>query len=124
LDHEKDPSTPKNKDSMAQRLLNAHLDSKSGHAVPHSDGVVISEAEVTMWGGIIDLSNILPYGTFEVSQSATLQEKLYEELRGVWPDASSPVPSYEVLRHLPYLVSQALYPCPMDERFCSARLIL
>ncbi|KAK5992629.1 Cytochrome P450 monooxygenase ppzG [Cladobotryum mycophilum] len=103
LEHEKDPNTPKNVDSMIQRLLNAHLDSKSDSTQPHSDNVLLSEVEVTMWGGMIDLSNIFPFGTFMVSRDLMLQQRLYEELKSLWSDLNTPVPSYTVLRELPLL---------------------
>lgn len=91
-----------------QRLMKAHLDPKSGSKEPHSDDVLISEALVTMWGGIIDMANLLPYGTFKVAQDTELCERIYEEIRTVWQNINDPVPSYEVLRHLPYLVSNLL----------------
>ena len=103
--YEKDQNTPKNMDSMLQRLINAHLESKLEGATPFSDVVLASEAVVTMWGGIIDLSNIVPFGTFMISQDLQLQQRLYEELKSTWADLNTPVPSYEVLRHLPLLVS-------------------
>ena len=105
VEHEMDPSTPKNKNVMMQRLANAHLERNSGDTQPHSRATLRSEASVTILGGIIDLSNILPYASFHVSNNPALQQKLYEEIMTVWPDPRSPAPAYEVLRHLPYLVS-------------------
>ncbi|KAJ5096914.1 cytochrome p450 domain-containing protein [Penicillium angulare] len=101
--HEKSPNTPKNNDAMARRFLDAHLDPRSSSTIPHPDEVVVAETEVTMWGGITDMSNILPYATFEVAQNPTLQETLLEELKVSWPDCHGPIPSYEVLSKLPYL---------------------
>lgn len=105
IQHENDQSTHKNMDCMMQRLMNAHLHSKSESSTPLSDAVLQSGAEVTMWGGVIDLSNILPFGTFMVSQDSQLQQRLYEELKSTWPDLHTPIPSYDVLRQLPLLVS-------------------
>ena len=90
---------------MMQRLANANLERNSGDTQPHSRATLRSEASVTILGGIIDLSNILPYASFHVSNNPALQQKLYEEIMTVWPDPRSPAPAYEVLRHLPYLVS-------------------
>ena len=110
--HEQGQSPSKNVDCMMKRLMTAHLQSKSESSIPLSDAVLQSEAEVTMWGGIIDLSNIAPFGTFMVSRDSQLQQRLYEELKSAWPDLHTPVPSYDVLRHLPLLVC-----CPL---FCIA----
>ncbi|RYP90229.1 hypothetical protein DL770_003650 [Monosporascus sp. CRB-9-2] len=101
--HEKDPNTPTNINCMLQRLMNGHLDSKSESSTPLSDEILATEAEVTMFGGVIDLANIAPFGTFMVSQDSQFQQRLYEELKSAWPDRNRPVPSYEVLRHLPLL---------------------
>ena len=90
---------------MLQRLINAHRERKPEGVKPLSDTVLASEAVVTMWGGIIDLSNIVPFGTFMISQDLQLQQRLYEELKSTWADLNTPVPSYEILRHLPLLVS-------------------
>ena len=88
-----------------QRLINAHLDGKTSTNEPYPDSVLLAEAQVTILGGIIDLANILPFGTYHLSQRPELQDIIYEELKSIWPDSSTIVPSYEVLRHLPYLVS-------------------
>ncbi|KAL2061094.1 hypothetical protein VTL71DRAFT_9146 [Oculimacula yallundae] len=103
VQHEQDPSKPKNPDSMMQRLMTSHLDSKSDDSTPLSNTVLEAEATVTMWGGILDLSNILPYGTFMIAQDKILQSRLHDELRTVWPDFKTEVPSYEVLRELTLL---------------------
>jgi hypothetical protein len=102
--HEKDSSTPKNSNSMMQRLMNSHRDDKAESTTPLSDEILATEAEVTMFGGVIDLANIVPYGTFMVSQDVQLQQDLHDELRSIWPDRKTLVPSYEILRHLPLLV--------------------
>ncbi|PKS11144.1 hypothetical protein jhhlp_002905 [Lomentospora prolificans] len=102
--HEKREGAPKRENCMMQRLINAHLGDKSKSKEPLSEAALEAEAEVTMWGGIIDLSNILPFGTFMVSQSPQLQQELYEELRSAWPDIRAPAPLYEDLRQLPILV--------------------
>lgn len=104
IQHEKGSSTQKNPDAMMQRLINARYGGNGESTAPYSDAVLQSEAEVTIWGGIIDLSNILPLGTFMVSQNPELQTSLHEELKAAWPDSRTPVPAYEVLRHLPILV--------------------
>lgn len=105
IQHENDQSTHKSVDCMMQRLMNAHLHNKSESSAPLSDAVLQSEAEVTMWGGILDLSNILPFGTFMVSKDSQLQQRLYEEVKSAWPDLRNPIPSYDTLRQLPLLVS-------------------
>lgn len=105
VEHEMDPKTPKNEDSMVQRLANSHLSGKTVQTEPHSQATLRSEAAVTIMGGFIDMANIFPYGTFKVAQDPKLQKALYEELKDVWPNHFTPIPSYEVLRHLPYLVS-------------------
>ncbi|KAJ5673623.1 cytochrome p450 domain-containing protein [Penicillium longicatenatum] len=103
VEHELDPSTPKSKNSMVQRLVNAHTENTYRDGHPHPRATLRAEAAVTMMGGFIDLSNILPYATFQVANNLALQEKLYEELKNVWPDSRTLAPDYEVLRHLPYL---------------------
>jgi hypothetical protein len=63
-----------------------------------------SECMGTMFGGVINLANMLPYGTFCACENEALQEQLHDELKSVWPDADSAIPSYESLTALPLLV--------------------
>ena len=53
---------------------------------------------------------MLPYGAFCVCEDAVLQQKLYEELKGVWPDVNAEGPSYEQLVGLEVLVCWKLFP--------------
>lgn len=64
-----------------------------------------------MLGGVIDLSNILPYGAFWVCESWGLQEELHEELKSIWEHADDPIPSYARLAKLPLLV-RGVCPAP------------
>ncbi|XP_044722102.1 cytochrome p450 domain-containing protein [Hirsutella rhossiliensis] len=116
VQHEKHSKTAKNTNCLMQRFINAHLESKSQNTVPLSEVVLEDETILTMYGGIVDLANIVPFGTFMVSEDSRLQQRLYEELKSVWPDRSASVPSYEVLRHLPLLavVSAPSYFVHMD----------
>ncbi|KAH8662492.1 cytochrome P450 [Xylariales sp. PMI_506] len=99
--HEKDPKTPKREDSMMQRMINADL--TGIQTEPFSDAVLATEAMMTMFGGVLDLTNILSFGTFMVSQDSDLQQGVYDELKAAWPNPRDTVPSYEVLRQLPLL---------------------
>ena len=58
----------------------------------------------TMFGGVINLANMLPYGTFCVCESETLQQKLYEELSTIWDRPDDSIPSYQRLATLTILV--------------------
>lgn len=102
--HERTSTETKNPNSMAQKLMRAHLDCKSYMGAPMPDEVVASEAEVTMWGGVIDLGNLMPFGTFMIAADDGLQYRLYQELQSVWPDVHAPPPDYLTLRKLPLLV--------------------
>lgn len=62
-----------------------------------------SECQGTMFGGVINMANMLPYGAFCVSQDTILQENLFRELEAIWPDPNGPAPSFEVLSQLPIL---------------------
>jgi cytochrome P450 len=62
-----------------------------------------SECQGTMFGGVINMANMLPYGAFCVSQDPILQENLFRELEAIWPDSNGPAPSFEVLSQLPIL---------------------
>jgi hypothetical protein len=56
-----------------------------------------------MFGGVINIANMLPYGAFCVSQDPALQESLFRELEAAWPDPNTPPPSYDELAQLPIL---------------------
>ncbi|KOC17618.1 hypothetical protein AFLA70_712g000361 [Aspergillus flavus AF70] len=74
---------------------------RNGKPLPES--ALLDEAVGVMHGGVLDISNVLPYGTFCLAQDFKLQQKLYEELKGVWKNPADPIPDYEVLRKLPFL---------------------
>lgn len=57
-----------------------------------------------MHGGVLDISRVLRYGTFNLARDPKSQQKLYEELKGAWKNPTDPIPHYDSLRHLPYLV--------------------
>ena len=63
-----------------------------------------SECMGTMFGGVINMANMLPYATFCVCESGTLQTELHEELESIWENANDSIPNYERLRDLPLLV--------------------
>lgn len=63
-----------------------------------------SECMGTMFGGVINLANMLPFGAFCVCSDMELQERLYEELKSVWEDPNEPIPPYSTLFELPVLV--------------------
>lgn len=105
VEHEKTYIGPKNKDCVVQRLLNAHRDSESKISIPTPDATVRSEAIGFTLAGTADPPNILALGTFMAARDPEMQEGLYKELRAVWPDLRSPVPSYNLLHQLPLLVS-------------------
>jgi hypothetical protein len=63
-----------------------------------------SECMGTMFGGVINLANMLPFGAFSVCENK-IQEELYEELKSIWHDADDAIPSYDSLKTLPVLVS-------------------
>jgi hypothetical protein len=65
-----------------------------------------SECMGTMFGGVINIANILPYGTFCVCEDEALQEELYEELKSIWGNANDAIPSYGRLIDLPLLVRE------------------
>ncbi|KAJ5570099.1 Cytochrome P450 [Penicillium hispanicum] len=62
-----------------------------------------AECMGTMFGGVINIANMLPYGAFCASQDPALQEELYRELVAVWPDVNGPMPGYDQLSQLPVL---------------------
>lgn len=62
-----------------------------------------AECMGTMFGGVINLANMLPYGAFNVCRDPVLQEDLYRELKSIWVDPNSPIPPYAVLQDLPIL---------------------
>ncbi|CEJ89989.1 hypothetical protein VHEMI05802 [[Torrubiella] hemipterigena] len=101
--HEHDLADVKNPDCMTQRLIRAHLDCKSYAGAPMSIELVASEAEITMWGGIVDLGNIMPLGSFHTASDDDLQYRLYCELKSVWPDIDAAPSDYMTLRKLPLL---------------------
>ncbi|KAJ5290959.1 cytochrome P450 [Penicillium angulare] len=97
-------STNGPKETFLHRLATRSLDGRfvaDGTALPES--ILIEEALSTMLGGTLDMANALPYGTFCVSQNEELQEKIFQELKSVWPDSSTTLPDYDTLRHLPLL---------------------
>ena len=72
-----------------------------------------SECMGTMFGGVINLANMLPYGAFCVCENETLQEELYQELKSIWQNADNAIPSYERLTALPLLVGNLIrFHCP------------
>lgn len=71
-----------------------------------------AECMGTMFGGVINLANMLPYGAFCVCDQGTLQDELYEELESIWKNADDPIPSYEQLTDLPLLVRNLVWHCP------------
>lgn len=97
-------SSPELKD-RATLIGNMVNPSSSRNGKPLPESALLDEAVGVMHGGVLDISNILPYGTFHLAQDLKAQQKLYEELKGVWKNPADSIPSYEVLRKLPYLVS-------------------
>lgn len=97
-------STNGPKDTFLHRLATISSDGRimaDGTAL--SESILVEEVMSTMLGGIIDMANALPYGTFCISQDEKLQDKVFQELQSVWPDSSDPVPDYDILRQLPIL---------------------
>jgi hypothetical protein len=78
-----------------------------------------SECIGTLYGGIIDLSNMLPFGCFSVGRDETLQDNLFVELRSIWEDVDEIMPSYYQLKQLPVLVSNPIAPGRMNTHFIS-----
>jgi hypothetical protein len=68
-----------------------------------------AECMGTMFGGVINLANMLPYGAFRVCQDDALQQGLYDELVSVWPNLNEAIPPYDRLEKLPLLVIPFLY---------------
>ncbi|KAI0871745.1 cytochrome P450 [Hypoxylon argillaceum] len=62
-----------------------------------------AECMGTMFGGVINIANMLPYGAFCVSQNPPLQEELFRELESVWLNPNDPIPCYTQLSQLPVL---------------------
>ncbi|KAI1809586.1 cytochrome P450 [Poronia punctata] len=62
-----------------------------------------AECMGTMFGGVINLANMLPYGAFCVSQNPALQDELFRELQAIWPHPDDPIPTYTELCQLPVL---------------------
>lgn len=67
-----------------------------------------AECMGTMFGGVINIANMLPYGAFCVSQDPALQQELFDELESVWTNPNDPVPNYTQLCQLPVLVRNPL----------------
>lgn len=65
-----------------------------------------SEYVCMMFGVVINLANMLPYGVFCVASDEALDAALLAELYLIWPSADAPIPAYSELITLPILVSQ------------------
>lgn len=59
----------------------------------------------TVFGGVINLANMLPYSTFMVAEDKVLTNDVYEELKSIWPNADDPIPNFQQLAGLKLLVS-------------------
>lgn len=70
--------------------------------------ILTSECQGTVFGGVINLANMLPYGAFCVCEDGLLQDSLFQELKSIWPDANEEIPTYEQLQALPLLVGKHL----------------
>lgn len=68
-----------------------------------------SECQGTVFGGVINLANMLPYGTFKVAETEALRESVYEELKSIWPNPDDPSPTFQQLASLPLLVSFSIF---------------
>jgi hypothetical protein len=67
-----------------------------------------AECMGTMFGGVINLANMLPYGCFCVCERSGLQEALFDELLSIWEDPNADVPNYSQLAGLTILVSRTM----------------
>ena len=100
----KKSTNEKPSDSLAGRMIiEQRRLSKTPLAM--SDFTVVLEEQVVMWAGVQDMSNALPFGTFQVGRNKYLQDKLADELRQVCPNPMDDIPSFDTLRQLPLLVS-------------------
>ncbi|KAG0647043.1 Cytochrome P450 monooxygenase BOT1 [Hyphodiscus hymeniophilus] len=75
--------------------------SRFANVVPISS--LTSECQGTVFGGVINLANMLPYGAFCVCEDDEMQQLLYEELKAIWPNAEDEIPTFEQLQKLPIL---------------------
>lgn len=69
-----------------------------------------SECMGTMFGGVINMANMLPYGAFRVCTDEDIEQKLYEELVSIWPSPNDAIPAFDRLEKLPHLVRFASLP--------------
>ncbi|KAK4870265.1 hypothetical protein LT330_005319 [Penicillium expansum] len=95
-------SSPEMND-RATLIGNMTKPSSARNGKPLPESALLDEAIGVMHGGVLDISNVLPYGTFHLAQDSEAQQKLYEELKGVWKNPADPIPDHEILRNLPYL---------------------
>lgn len=76
--------------------------SRFAHTIPIT--ALTAECQGTVFGGVINLANMLPYGVFCVCEDDVMQETLSEEFQAVWPNAAGSIPNYKGLQKLPLLV--------------------
>ena len=77
---------------------------------PSAKGGVVSErsmedeAQNLFFAGTDTITSTIGVGMYYIIATEGVEERLLEELVGVWPEVKAPPPSYEVLEKLPYLV--------------------
>ena len=70
------------------------------------------EAQNLLLAGTDTIAGAIAVGTYHILATEGVEERMLEELVGVWPDLKAPPPSYEVLEKLPYLVCTPSPPLP------------
>jgi len=63
------------------------------------------EGQAMLFGGTDTVSNTAMLLVFYVLSTPGVEEKLLDELRAVWPDKTSEIPSWDALEKLPYLTA-------------------
>ena len=95
-------------------LLLHRLSDPSAKGGAASERSMENEAQNMFFAGTDTTTSTIGAGTYHIIVTEGVEERLLEELVGVWPEVKAPPPSYEVLEKLPYLV---FLPLPHASRF-------
>lgn len=85
-------------------LLFHRLADPSAKGGAASEKSMEDEAQNLFFAGTEPITTTICVGTYHILLTEGVEERLLEELVGVWPEVKAPPPSYEALEKLPYLV--------------------
>lgn len=92
-------------DSFSENIIYKFLlrPTKS-RALPLDRGTLADESKVLVFAGGDTTANALTIGTVKILCNPGTQDKLYEELKVLWPDLNDPFPRLEDLERCALLV--------------------